>query len=67
LAHADCSIRTGTIFDEELLAELLGQARRQDARRCVRKAAGGERHDDAHRPIGIVALRKRGGRGEEKA
>ena len=47
--HAACS---GTVVDDERLSELLAQHLGQDPGLDVGGAAGGKRHDDAHRPGG---------------
>ena len=49
---ADRAAGARAVVDDELLAELLGQPRRQQARDDVGAAAGRERHDHAHRPLG---------------
>jgi hypothetical protein len=61
---ADGAARAGLVLHEELAAELLGQARREHARRRVGEAAGRERHYDAHRPrrIGL----RQGSEGNKK-
>ena len=53
---ADVARRTGLVVDHELLAEAHRQALRHLSRRHVGCAAGDERHDDAHRLVGIFRL-----------
>ena len=61
LRHGGCAehaARAAAIFDDDRLAELFAQPRRDDAGGHIDAAAGDERHDDLHRLIGIV-LRSR--------
>ena len=53
--HVDITARAGDVFDEELLAESLGELLQDDAPDDVGRAAGRERHDYLHRMIGIAA------------
>ena len=49
--------RAGAIFDHEVLAERCCHPAKQDARDDVAGAAGGKRHIDLNRPVGIVGVR----------
>ena len=55
--QADVARGAGAVLDHDLLAEQLGQARLQDAADEVRRAAGRERHDHAHRLVGVLRAR----------
>ena len=61
-AVADDAGGAGAIVDDKGLPELLGELLRDDAAGQVERAAGGERHDYAHRPVRIsVGAVRRGG------
>ena len=53
---ADIAGRAGLVVDDELLAEAGREPLRHLPRRDIGCAAGDERHDDAHRPVGILRL-----------
>ena len=55
--RADTAGRAGAVLDHERLAERRLQMRLQQPRHDIGAAAGGERHDDAHRPVGIGGFR----------
>jgi len=55
---ADIAGGARLVLDDELLAEPLGQPLRRLPRRHIRRAAGDERHDDAHRLVGVLGLRR---------
>ena len=59
--RADVAVGAAAILDDEGLADALGERLREHAARGIDAAAGGERHDHAHRPARI-ALRGRGHR-----
>src|SRR4051812_24526370 len=61
LHGADAAARAADILDIELLAELLAELLHDEPRENVGRAAGCERHDDAHGPRGI-SLRPDGAR-----
>src|SRR5262249_36564612 len=50
LRRADIAGRAGDVLDIKLFAEMLGELLRGEPRENVGRAAGLERHDDAHRP-----------------
>src|SRR5262245_27726299 len=50
LRRADIAGRAGDVLHIKLLAEMLGELLRSKTREYVGRAAGLERHDDAHRP-----------------
>ena len=56
---ADHRAAAGLVVDDEALAQRLLQPLREKAGVVVGRAAGGEGHDDADRPVGI-ALGQRG-------
>ena len=58
---ADVAVAAGAVVDHHLLAQRFGQALRERARERVGAAAGGERHDEAHRPYWIGNFRRGGG------
>src|SRR5262245_42460886 len=49
-----------------LLTQNLGEVGGEDARHDVERAAGGERHDDGHRPCRPVLRRRRRSRREQR-
>ncbi len=49
---ADRAARSRLVLDDEGLAELLAELLGDHARHHVGRAAGGQRHDDVHRPVG---------------
>ena len=53
LRGADAAARTADVLDIELLAELLAQFLHHQPGEDIRRAAGRERHDHAHRPCRI--------------
>ena len=50
----DDTARARTVVGDHLLAEQLTHLLRHDARGQIAHAAGRERHDDAHRPRGVL-------------
>jgi hypothetical protein len=52
--HGDIAVGAGAVLDDHALAPALRHAVGDDARERVRRAAGGEADDDAHRPRWIV-------------
>jgi hypothetical protein len=50
----------GPIVDDDLLADLLRQRRRENARHRIGGAACGLRHDEMDRPLRILRRRRRG-------
>jgi hypothetical protein len=60
---ADIAAGTRSVFDEELLAETLRKPLADQARRYVRRTAGGSDDDDTHRPrrIGLRSCDSRKG------
>jgi hypothetical protein len=59
---ADRAAGARAIIDDELLAELLEQTRRQQARDDIGAVAGRERYDHAHRPLGPFSALSMGSR-----
>jgi hypothetical protein len=55
---ADGERAARTIVDDDRLAELLGDSRRDDARDVVGRAARGLRDDEAQRPLGVLSGRR---------
>jgi hypothetical protein len=64
--HADIAAGADVVLDDELLAELFRQVLAEDARDGVVGAAGGERHDEAHRPRRIIERVARADPGEQR-
>src|SRR5688572_33151307 len=65
--RSDVAARAGTIFDDEVLFQILAQFGRHDARHHVGRGAGRETEDQSHRPCGIATLaeyRERRGAGD---
>ncbi len=58
--QADGERTARAIVDDDLLADLLRQRRRENARHCIGGAARGLRHDEMDRPIRILRRRRRG-------
>ena len=50
--RADVAAGAGAVLDNHVLAEKLGHLRREQPHHHVGAAAGGERHDHAHRAVG---------------
>src|SRR5262245_37052393 len=63
--HAEVPGGTTLVLDDELLAELFRQLVPDQERHHVGRAAGRERHDDAH-GLGRVGLREGGARQEQR-
>ena len=62
-AHGDDAVGAAAVVDHHRLAERRSELGRNDARKRVVAAAGGERNDQQDRAVGIV-LRLRGSRDE---
>jgi hypothetical protein len=60
---------TRLVLDHHRLAEICCQFFREQPRHQIDGAAGRERHHQAHRAVGILLCRRRGGekRGEQRA
>jgi hypothetical protein len=66
---ADIAARSDAVLDHDLLADARAELLRDDARDDVRAAAGGERHDEADRPVrpsGIAGLGHGGARNRRR-
>jgi hypothetical protein len=62
--QADVAAGTGPVVHHHLLAQLVGQARREHAHHGVGTAAGREGHHHAHGLVGVGAALGQGGRGK---
>src|SRR6185312_13214385 len=67
-AHGRRSARTGDVFDDDTLSELLVQSIRDDPRDDVGPAARRKRHDDGDGPGWIVVrASRRGAQGQKRS